>query len=152
MSFVLHERAQSVDQRHDSGPFDIIGDVHGCADELEDLLRLLGYVQTGRTSWQSPTGRTPVFVGDLVDRQDLDVLEEYVDEGLVAHGPGQHDVDPVSRQDEARHALHVVHAQRDGLHSFGQDGREGRSRIGSLVPMAVSTCRSPSLASSRSEL
>src|SRR5262245_27326716 len=33
------------DKRHEHGPFDIIGDVHGCRDELEALLRELGYVQ-----------------------------------------------------------------------------------------------------------
>src|SRR5947199_1327130 len=31
------------DKRHEHGPFDIIGDVHGCCDELEALLRQLGY-------------------------------------------------------------------------------------------------------------
>ena len=30
-------------RRHDSGPFDIVGDVHGCAGELESLLGKLGY-------------------------------------------------------------------------------------------------------------
>ena len=33
-----------TDRRHERGPFDIIGDVHGCADELEELLGQLGYV------------------------------------------------------------------------------------------------------------
>src|SRR4051794_14985440 len=31
------------DKRGEHGPFDIIGDVHGCCDELEELLRQLGY-------------------------------------------------------------------------------------------------------------
>jgi protein phosphatase len=31
------------DRRHDRGPFDFIGDVHGCCDELEELLAKLGY-------------------------------------------------------------------------------------------------------------
>ena len=31
------------DRTSEHGPFDIIGDVHGCADELEELLRQLGY-------------------------------------------------------------------------------------------------------------
>src|SRR5437879_3626435 len=31
------------DKRHEHGPFDIIGDVHGCCDELAGLLRQLGY-------------------------------------------------------------------------------------------------------------
>lgn len=63
--------APSFDRRDLVGPFDIIGDVHGCCDELEELLTLLGY----RVGWQGkdvsvtpPAGRTLVFVGDLVDR------------------------------------------------------------------------------------
>jgi protein phosphatase len=35
------------DKRHERGPFDIIGDVHGCCDELEALLRQLGYQIAG---------------------------------------------------------------------------------------------------------
>lgn len=64
-----------TDKRHDSGPFDIIGDVHGCADELQRLLTELGY----RVEWSDvagdravtvvpPRGRKVVFVGDLADR------------------------------------------------------------------------------------
>lgn len=61
-----------TDKRADTGPFDIIGDVHGCADELERLLETLGY----RVTWSEsrevqvvpPPGRKAVFVGDLVDR------------------------------------------------------------------------------------
>ena len=64
-----------TDKRHDQGPFDIIGDIHGCADELQALLVKLGY----RVEWSDdrgdravtvtpPDGRKVVFVGDLVDR------------------------------------------------------------------------------------
>jgi predicted kinase len=51
------------DLRHLTGPFDIIGDIHGCASELETLLGRLGYADGVH-----PQGRTAVFVGDLVDR------------------------------------------------------------------------------------
>ncbi|MFD8228428.1 polynucleotide kinase-phosphatase [Streptomyces massasporeus] len=51
------------DLTHLTGPFDIIGDIHGCAAELEALLGKLGYVDGVH-----PQGRTAVFVGDLVDR------------------------------------------------------------------------------------
>lgn len=64
-----------TDRRADAGPFDIIGDVHGCADELTELLTKLGYDvawgddQGERTvSVAAPHGRKLVFVGDLVDR------------------------------------------------------------------------------------
>lgn len=51
------------DLTHLTGPFDIIGDIHGCASELETLLGKLGYVDGAHSE-----GRTAVFVGDLVDR------------------------------------------------------------------------------------
>ncbi|MEU2554124.1 polynucleotide kinase-phosphatase [Streptomyces sp. NPDC013313] len=51
------------DLTHLTGPFDIIGDVHGCSAELEALLEKLGYADGAH-----PEGRTAVFVGDLVDR------------------------------------------------------------------------------------
>ncbi|WP_328836630.1 polynucleotide kinase-phosphatase [Streptomyces europaeiscabiei] len=51
------------DLTHLTGPFDIVGDIHGCASELESLLGKLGYVDGTH-----PQGRTAVFVGDLVDR------------------------------------------------------------------------------------
>ncbi|WP_431985743.1 polynucleotide kinase-phosphatase [Streptomyces griseoflavus] len=51
------------DLTHLTGPFDIIGDVHGCSAELEALLGKLGYADGVH-----PEGRTAVFVGDLVDR------------------------------------------------------------------------------------
>ncbi len=60
------------DLRHETGPFDVIGDVHGCRDELESLLTRLGYQirrdDAGRAAGASHPGRRAVFVGDLVDR------------------------------------------------------------------------------------
>lgn len=57
-----------TDRKHEAGPFDIIGDVHGCADELEALLQRLGYVAQDGAGWRHPEGRRAVFLGDLVDR------------------------------------------------------------------------------------
>ena len=62
--------------QHDHGPFDIIGDVHGCFDELVILLEHLGYEVETRAdaAWGTalsvthPKGRKVVFLGDLVDR------------------------------------------------------------------------------------
>ncbi|HEX6931133.1 MAG TPA: polynucleotide kinase-phosphatase, partial [Streptosporangiaceae bacterium] len=61
------------DLRDQAGPFDVIGDVHGCRSELEALLGELGYDVTrdeaGRPAGaRHPEGRRAVFVGDLVDR------------------------------------------------------------------------------------
>ncbi len=50
-------------------PFDIIGDVHGCYDELAALFARLGYVwRAAEQDFAHPDGRLPVFVGDLADR------------------------------------------------------------------------------------
>lgn len=63
------------DRRDDCGPFDIIGDVHGCAMELAALLARLGYRLTWKhaggarsVSIAHPEGRKVVLLGDLVDR------------------------------------------------------------------------------------
>ena len=60
------------DRRDEHGPFDVIGDVHGCREELEILLRRLGYAIVGEEGHSvdaaHPDGRRAVFVGDLIDR------------------------------------------------------------------------------------
>ena len=61
------------DFRDQHGPFDVIGDVHGCRSELEGLLDRLGYAITCDSDIRScdavhPQGRLVVFLGDLVDR------------------------------------------------------------------------------------
>lgn len=89
------------------GPFDIIGDVHGCFDELVALLARLGWTVRPREDsatdsvihrWaiEGPPGRTLVFLGDLVDRgpRTPDVLSLVM--GAVAEGKalcvvGNHD-------------------------------------------------------------
>jgi protein phosphatase len=55
------------DRRELTGPFDVIGDVHGCHEELVALLEKLGWTVTSDGA-SHPDGRTAVFVGDLVDR------------------------------------------------------------------------------------
>ncbi len=88
------ERARlSNNLKHERGPFDIIGDVHGCFDELIELLDKLGY----QRGCNHPEGRKAVFLGDLVDRgpKTPDVLRLVMD--MVAAGtaicvPGNHDI------------------------------------------------------------
>lgn len=78
------------------GPFDIIGDLHGCFDELIALFTKLGYRVTDGCTVQPPEGRKAIFVGDLVDRgpNTPGVLRLVM--GMVAVGtalcvPGNHD-------------------------------------------------------------
>ena len=56
-----------LDKRGEHGPFDIIGDVHGCAGELFELLEKLGYT-IEKEHYAHPDGRRVVFLGDLCDR------------------------------------------------------------------------------------
>jgi protein phosphatase len=87
-------------RKAEHGPFDIIGDVHGCFDELLELLGQLGYSvdrQGNGYSVSSPHGRKLVFVGDLVDRgpgtvQVLRLVSDLVRSGLALCVPGNHDM------------------------------------------------------------
>ena len=89
------------DLRDQAGPFDVIGDVHGCRTELETLLADLGYViaqdAVGRpAAARHPDGRRAVFLGDLVDRgPDTPAVLRLV-MGMVKDGdafcvPGNHE-------------------------------------------------------------
>jgi len=95
-------------RRSDAGPFDIIGDVHGCYDELVELLGLLGYqIVPANPADDSltgpimrvvpPPGRKAVFLGDLVDRGPrtpavLGLVMNMVGKGSALCVPGNHDV------------------------------------------------------------
>ena len=94
------------DRTSEHGPFDILGDLHGCADELEQLLKNLGYLLVphdncdpiwGSTVYQHPQGRKAVFVGDLVDRGPRILDSVRIVRNMVQHGsgicvPGNHDM------------------------------------------------------------
>jgi diadenosine tetraphosphatase ApaH/serine/threonine PP2A family protein phosphatase len=96
--------AKNFDLRSQQGPFDIIGDVHGCIDELEALLTRLGYSVTW--TWQGqwrvpdvtvPSGRRVIFVGDLVDRgpgalEVITLTMTMCARGQALCVPGNHDV------------------------------------------------------------
>ncbi len=84
------------DKKNEHGPFDIIGDVHGCFDEMTALLTELGYQVEGHVV-TPPEGRKAVFLGDLGDRgpKTPDVLRLVM--GMTADGtalcvPGNHDI------------------------------------------------------------
>ena len=83
--------AMPSDRREDHGPFDVIGDVHGCLAELRGLLRRLGYTGAGH-----PEGRKAVFLGDLVDRGPdvhgvVTLVMAMVRDGHALCVPGNHE-------------------------------------------------------------
>ncbi|TDC76921.1 polynucleotide kinase-phosphatase [Micromonospora sp. KC606] len=116
------------DRRELTGPFDVVGDVHGCREELEALLLRLGWQlrrdDAGRpVDAVHPAGRTAVFVGDLVDRgpDSPGVLRLVM--GMVAAGhaicvPGNHEQKLLrklrGRDVRLTHGLAETMAQLDG--------------------------------------
>jgi protein phosphatase len=92
-------------RQHEHGPFDIIGDVHGCGDELERLLDTLGYVWSERPPeipglyrrvYRHPEGRQALFLGDLVDRgprilDTYQLVRHMVEAGNALCVPGNHE-------------------------------------------------------------
>jgi predicted kinase len=87
-------------KKAEHGPFDIVGDVHGCFDELLELMVQLGYTVhqlDDEYSISSTHGRKIVFVGDLVDRgpgtvKVLRLVSDLVHSGQAFCVPGNHDM------------------------------------------------------------
>ncbi len=82
-------------RKQDHGPFDIVGDVHGCYEELLGLIEKLGYSASEHVV-SHPEGRRLVFVGDLVDRGPdspnvLRLAMASVKAGNAICVPGNHD-------------------------------------------------------------
>ena len=96
---VVERQRLWTDRRDDVGPFDIIGDLHGCFDELEALMVKLGYRierQNEGFSVSHAQGRRLVFLGDLVDRgpRIVDCLRLVMDAvagGVAICVPGNHE-------------------------------------------------------------
>ena len=91
-------------RKHEHDPFDIIGDIHGCCDELELLLKKLGYVTrnvetryiASLQTYSHPQGRKALFLGDLVDRgpriiDTVKLVKSMVEAGTAICVPGNHE-------------------------------------------------------------
>jgi protein phosphatase len=132
---VTYEKAYS-DKRELTGPFDLIGDVHGCASELRTLLSELGYAlrfdAEGRAiGAHHPDGRTAAFVGDLVDRgpDTPGVLRLVM--GMVADGdalcvPGNHE-NKLVRALRGRN-VQLTHGLPESLDQLAAESTEFRVR------------------------
>jgi protein phosphatase len=125
----------------DTGPFDIIGDVHGCCDELEALLEQLGYQRNDGGPWTHPAGRKAIFVGDLVDRgpRIADTLRTVM--AMSAGGtalcvPGNHDI-KLKRQLEGRDVA-VSHGLDKTLAELDRESAEFRAAVQTFLDGLVS--------------
>ncbi|HEY9374395.1 polynucleotide kinase-phosphatase [Streptomyces sp.] len=124
------------DLRHLTGPFDIVGDIHGCRSELETLLAKLGYVDG-----HHPEGRTAVFVGDLVDRgpDSPGVLRRVM--SMVAAGdalcvPGNHE-NKLGRWLKGR-KVQETHGLAETIEQLGRESEEFRAEVGEFIDGLVS--------------
>ena len=111
--------------RDEHGPFDIIGDVHGCCDELEALLGELGYERASDGGpFQHPSGRKAIFLGDILDRgpRVLDtwrLVRDMVSADSALCVPGNHDIKVLrklrGRNVQITHGLDRTLAELDAL-------------------------------------
>ena len=90
---------------------DLIGDIHGHADELESLLRALGYARRGGV-FRHPA-RTAIFLGDFIDRgprirETLEIVRPMVEAGAALAVMGNHELNAL--------AFHTPDRDRPGEH------------------------------------
>lgn len=106
------------------GPFDIIGDVHGCFSELVELLSRLGYAvaevnsQAKHFSVMTPPSRRLIFLGDLVDRGPdtpsvLGLAMSMMSENQALCVPGNHDMKLVRKL--KGHDVKIAHGLAESL-------------------------------------
>src|SRR5271169_2091196 len=135
--------------KHEHGPFDIIGDVHGCFDELVDLLTQLGYSVEKQTDDQAPLGykvkppegRKAVFLGDLVDRgpnipQVLRLVMSMIEAGAALCVPGNHDI-KLMRKLRGRD-VQITHGLADSVEQLDRESPEFRTRVSDFMDELVS--------------
>ena len=125
------------DYRYEHGPFDVVGDIHGCRAELESLLTEIDYLlirdELGRAiNAVPPRGRKAVFLGDLVDRgpDSSGVLRLVM--GMVAAGnamcvPGNHE-NKLGRALQGRQ-VQVSHGLATTLTQLASETPEFRAQV-----------------------
>ncbi len=137
-------------KKDQTGPFDIFGDLHGCADELRVLLEQTGWERFalpdpdtawGDECWRHSAGRRAIFLGDLVDRgphvlDTVRIVRNMVTAGTAFCVAGNHDVKFMrwlrGKQVQVKHGLEQSIAEVEPL------AAEDRSKIASFLDGLVS--------------
>jgi protein phosphatase len=135
--------------KQEHGPFDIIGEIHGCFDELADLLRQLGYsieVQSNGTTSSSysvnpPEGRKAIFLGDLVDRgpkipEVLRLVMGMVEAGTTLCVPGNHDI-KLMRKLRGKD-VQITHGLAESLEQLDRESPAFRGKVLEFIDELVS--------------
>ncbi|NJL56814.1 polynucleotide kinase-phosphatase [bacterium] len=129
-------------RKSEQGPFDIIGDVHGCYDELVALLGQLGYqVNPENMQIASPHGRKAVFLGDLVDRgpkipQVLKLVMGMIEAGTAMCIPGNHDI-KLMRKLRGKN-VQITHGLADSLAQLEHETPEFRKQTADFIDSLTS--------------
>ncbi|MEU0567687.1 polynucleotide kinase-phosphatase [Nonomuraea sp. NPDC005983] len=139
---VSYEKSWS-DKRELTGPFDVIGDVHGCRSELVSLLDRLGWEVTA-TGARHPEGRTAVFVGDLVDRGPdtpgvLRLVMGMVEAGTAICVAGNHEQKLVRALNGRK--VTVAHGLRESLDQLAAEPPEFTERARAFMDGLLSHYR-----------
>ncbi|MGW5260721.1 polynucleotide kinase-phosphatase [Microbispora sp. NPDC004025] len=139
---ITYEKAWT-DRTHLTGPFDIIGDVHGCRAELESLLVKLGW-EVGPDGAAHPEGRTAVFVGDLVDRGPdtpgvLRLVMGMVEAGTALCVSGNHEQKLVRALDGRK--VRVAHGLERSLEQLAAEPAEFRAAARTFMDGLISHYR-----------
>jgi protein phosphatase len=135
------------DLKREHGPFDLIGDVHGCYDELAALLAQLGYeivsppADGEDVGVRPPDGRKAVFLGDLVDRGPripdvLRIVMGMVESGAALCVPGNHDM-KLLRKLRGKD-VRITHGLAESLAQLEAEPPEFRERVVAFLDRLVS--------------
>lgn len=135
---IVRERSWSRNP-DEHGPFDIIGDVHGCLEELNALVAKLGW-KTG-PDLHHPDGRKLFFVGDLVDRgpDSVGVLRfvmDTVERGVALCVPGNHDIKLVKAL--KGQAVTQSHGLKETMEQLEAEPKEFRDQVRDFLFKLVS--------------
>ncbi len=131
-------------RKHEHGPFDIIGDIHGCFDELHSLLTKLGYEITplnGSYQVRHPEARKAVFLGDLVDRgpkipEVLKLVMSMTGSGTALAVPGNHDT-KLMRKLRGRD-VRITHGLAETLTQLEPEPPEFKEQVAEFIDQLVS--------------
>src|SRR5260370_7786532 len=129
--------------KDEDGPFDIIGDVHGWLDELQELVEQLGYEIHAEDECRvsHPLGRKVVFLGDLVDRGPavpnvLRLVMSTVATGSALCIPGNHDV-KLLRKLKGKD-VRLTHGLAASVEQLEKESAEFREKVAQFIDGLVS--------------
>ena len=136
-----------TDRRQETGPFDIIGDIHGCFDELLELLTKLGWQieepGDGASTFRlhHAAARKLIFLGDLCDRGPaspavLRLAMDAVAQGMALCVPGNHDV-KLARKLAGRN-VQVAHGLALTLEQLAAEPPEFSHRVAEFLNSLIS--------------